>query len=439
MVTVYDVIPDSHADRGGVRKGDILLSVNGNEIRDVLDYRYYITEPRLSLLLHRGPDLLTVPIEKEEYEDIGLEFETYLMDKKATCRNKCIFCFIDQNPHGMRDTVYFKDDDSRLSFLLGNYVTLTNLTNEDIDRIIRMRLSPINISVHTTEPELRCHMMHNKHAGEVLSYLKRLAEANIAINAQIVLCKGVNDGAHLLRTLNDLVGYLPALQSVAVVPAGITAHREGLYPLSPFTEEEAGEVLDQINTFGDLMLKTHGSRLVYPSDEFYLTAKRPLPDEDYYEGYPQLENGVGMITSMQGEFDAAIDYLSEDYDLSRTVTCSIATGEAAYPFIRSLADTLMKRAPHFTCHVYRVENDFFGHTITVAGLLTGQDLIAKLKDKELGDFLLLPTVMLRDEGDRFLDDTTLTELEQALHTPVRLARPTGDDFIQALLSPSEEA
>jgi len=432
MVTVYDVIPDSHADRGGVRKGDILLSVNGNEIRDVLDYRYYITEPRLSLLLHRGPDLLTVPIEKEEYEDIGLEFETYLMDKKATCRNKCIFCFIDQNPHGMRDTVYFKDDDSRLSFLLGNYVTLTNLTNEDIDRIIRMRLSPINISVHTTEPELRCHMMHNKHAGEVLSYLKRLAEANIAINAQIVLCKGVNDGAHLLRTLNDLVGYLPALQSVAVVPAGITAHREGLYPLSPFTEEEAGEVLDQINTFGDLMLKTHGSRLVYPSDEFYLTAKRPLPDEDYYEGYPQLENGVGMITSMRTEFEDALPYIEEDYDLTQRIECSIATGKAAYPFIRSLCEAIAKKHPSFICHVYEIENDFYGHTVTVAGLITARDLINQLKDKELHGLLLIPEVMLMNGEDVFLDNLTVEAVEKALSVNIDTVSSDGADLVNKI-------
>ena len=434
MVTVFDVTKDSLAEKAGIRIGDILLTINGNEIRDVLDYRYYITDTFLSIFLHRGPELLTVSIEKEEYDDIGLEFETYLMDKKHTCRNQCIFCFIDQNPHGMRDTVYFKDDDSRLSFLLGNYITLTNLTEEDIDRIIKMRLSPVNISVHTTNPALRCQMMHNKNAGAVLSYLDKLAKAEIHINAQIVLCKGVNDRDELSRTLKELTAYLPALQSIAVVPSGITAHREGLYPLTPFTKEDAIEVLKQINAFGDEMLEKHGTRLVYPSDEWYLTAECPLPDEDYYEGYPQLENGVGMITSMQNEFALALDYVEEEYDLSQEITCSIATGTAAYPFIKSLADALMQKAPHLTCHVYRIENDFFGHTITVAGLVTGRDLIKGLTGKPLGDFLLLPTVMLRDEGDRFLDDTALTELEDALHTPVRLVRPTGDDFIQALLS-----
>ena len=303
MVTVFNVEKGSLADKCGIRAGDILLSVNQNDVKDVLDYRYYITEEHLSLLVHRGPELLTFTVDKEEYEDLGLEFETYLMDKKHTCRNKCIFCFIDQNPHGMRDTVYFKDDDSRLSFLLGNYVTLTNLKDEDIDRIIKMRLSPINISVHTTNPELRCMMMKNKNAGDVLRYLDRLCKADIAINAQIVLCRGVNDKAELTRTLTDLTAYLPALQSVAVVPAGITAHREGLYPLTPFSKEDAAEVLDTLNAFGEKMLKAHGTRLVFPSDEWYLTAERALPDEDYYEGYPQLENGVGMITSMRAEFE----------------------------------------------------------------------------------------------------------------------------------------
>lgn len=434
MVTVFEVTKGSPADINGIRKGDILISVNGNEIKDVLDYRYYITEKHLSLLVHRGPELFTVTIDKEEYDDIGLEFETYLMDKKHTCRNKCIFCFIDQNPHGMRDTVYFKDDDSRLSFLLGNYVTLTNLKDADIDRIVKMRLSPINISVHTTSPTLRCQMLNNKNAGDVLRYLDRLTKANIAINAQIVLCKGVNDGDELEKTLTDLSHYLPALQSVAVVPAGITKHREGLYPLAPFTKEEARTVLDALNTFGEAMLKKQGTRLVFPSDEWYLTAELPLPDEDYYEGYPQLENGVGMITSMRREFEDALPYLAEDYDLSKTVECSIATGEAAYPFILSLTEALARKHKHFTCRVYKIDNDFYGRTITVAGLVTGGDIIRQLQDKPLGDFLVLPSVMLRDEKDRFLDDVTLDEVENALSTPIRLSLSNGESFIDTLLS-----
>ena len=432
MVTVHSVTPDSLAHKAGIRSGDILISVNGNDVRDVLDYRYYITEKKLTLLLHRGPELVTVKIKKKEYDDIGLEFETYLMDKKQTCRNKCIFCFIDQNPHGMRETIYFKDDDSRLSFLLGNYITLTNLTDGDIDRIIKMRLSPVNISVHTTNPTLRCQMMNNRFAGEVLRYLDRLDKAGIVINAQIVLCKGVNDGAELDSTLKDLAKY-ENIGSVAVVPSGLTKHREGLYPLSPFTKEEAAAVLGQVNAFGDKMLKKRGTRLVFPSDEFYLKAEEPIPDEDYYEDYPQLENGVGMIASMLGEFTAELPYVAEDYDPTKKVRCSVATGYAAYGFIKSLTEKLSQQMPNFRCTVYPIENRFFGEEITVAGLLCGCDLKEQLKDKPLGDFLALPSVMLRDEGDRFLDDTTLADLQKTLGVPIRLSLSTGEDFIRTLL------
>ena len=432
MVTVQSVDHPSLAEKAGFQAGDILISVNGNEIRDVLDYRYYITERSLSIVVHRGPELLTFTVKKGEYDDLGLNFETYLMDKKHTCRNKCIFCFIDQNPHGMRDTIYFKDDDSRLSFLLGNYITLTNLTDADIDRIIKMRLTPINISVHTTNPSLRCSMMNNRFAGDVLRYLDRLDESGIAINAQIVLCKGVNDGKELDRTLNDLAAY-QNIGSVAVVPSGLTKHREGLYPLEPFTKEDAEHVLDQVNTFGEAMLLNKGRRLAFPSDEFYLKAERDIPGEEYYEDYPQLENGVGMIASMRGEFEAELAYLSEDYDTQREIHCSIATGYAAYDFIKELAQTLEEHCPNLNCHVYRIENKFFGENITVAGLICGCDLIEQLKDKPLGEFLILPTVMLRDEQDRFLDDTTLETLEQTLKIPVRLSPSTGEDFIRTIL------
>ena len=432
MVTVKSVDKGSLAAKVGIRAGDILISVNDNEIRDVLDYRYYITECSLSLLVHRGPELLTFKIKKGEYDDLGLNFETYLMDKKHTCRNKCIFCFIDQNPHGMRDTIYFKDDDSRLSFLLGNYITLTNLSDADIDRIIKMRLTPINISVHTTNPALRCQMMNNRFAGDVLRYLDRLNENGIAINAQIVLCKGVNDGKELDRTLNDLTK-LENIGSVAVVPSGLTKHREGLYPLEPFTKEDAAAVLDQVNAFGEKMLSEKGRRLVFPSDEFYLKAERAIPDEDYYEDYPQLENGVGMIASMKGEFEAELEFLSEDYDTEKEIHCSIATGYAAYGFIKELVDILKQHCKNLDCKVYPIENRFFGENITVAGLICGCDLIEQLRDKPLGDFLALPSVMLRDEQDRFLDDTTLEELSQTLNVPVRLSPSTGADFIRTIL------
>ena len=432
MVTVQTVDKASLAEKAGLKAGDILISVNDNEIRDVLDYRYYITEPSLSLLVHRGPELLTFHIQKDEYDDLGLNFETYLMDKKHTCRNKCIFCFIDQNPHGMRDTIYFKDDDSRLSFLLGNYITLTNLTGADIDRIIKMRLTPINISVHTTNPALRCQMMNNRFAGDVLSYLDRLDQSGIAINAQIVLCKGVNDGKELDRSLNDLSAY-QNIGSIAVVPSGLTKHREGLYPLEPFTQEDACAVLDQVNAFGEKMLLEKGRRLVFPSDEFYLKAEREIPEEDYYEDYPQLENGVGMIASMKGEFEAELEYLSEDYDTEQEIHCSIATGYAAYDFIKELAATLEQHCKKLRCSVYPIENRFFGKNITVAGLICGCDLIEQLKDKPLGDFLILPSVMLRDEQDKFLDDITLEEVSQTLNIPVRLSLSTGEDFIRTIL------
>ena len=432
MVTVKSVDPRSLAEKAGLQAGDILISVNENEIRDVLDYRYYITERYLSLLVHRGPALLTFQIKKGEYDDLGLNFETYLMDKKHTCRNKCIFCFIDQNPHGMRDTIYFKDDDSRLSFLLGNYITLTNLSDADIDRIIKMRLTPINISVHTTNPALRCQMMNNRFAGDVLSYLDRLDKSGIAINAQIVLCKGVNDGAELDRTLSDLSAF-KNIGSVAVVPSGLTKHREGLYPLEPFTKEDARAVLDQVNAFGEKMLSEKGRRLVFPSDEFYLKAESAIPEEDYYEDYPQLENGVGMIASMRGEFEAELEYLAEDYDTQKEIHCSIATGYAAYSFIQELVDTLKKHCPNLNCTVYPIENRFFGENITVAGLVCGCDLIEQLQDKPLGNFLALPSVMLRDEQDRFLDDTTLETLSERLNIPVRLSPSTGEDFIRTIL------
>lgn len=435
MVTVSGVEPGSLAEQAGFLPGDILLSVNGNNIADVLDYRYYITEPSLSLLVHRGPELFTFTIEKEEYEDIGLAFETYLMDKKHACRNGCIFCFIDQNPRGMRPTIYFKDDDSRLSFLLGNYVTLTNLKDADIDRIIKMRLSPINISVHTTDPALRCQMMKNKHAGSSLAYLQKLADAGIGINAQIVLCRGVNDGAALDKTLSDLAAYGEAMQSVAVVPAGLTKHREGLYPLTPFSAKEAADVISQVEAFGRQMKKSRGTRLVFCSDEFYLTAGLPLPEEEFYEGYPQLENGVGMITSLRTEFFDALPYLAKDYDLERPIHASIATGKAAYPLISELVEALKSRCPHLDCPVYAIENHFFGETITVAGLVCGCDLKEQLAGKELGDFLLIPSVMLRDEGDRFLDDVTCDELSQALGVPVVPSHTDGEDLIRDLLTP----
>ena len=433
MVTIQSVEQGSRADKAGVRAGDILISVNGNKIADVLDYRFYLIDRSLSLLLHRGPDLVEIQIKKGEYEDIGLEFETYLMDKKQTCRNKCIFCFIDQLPRGMRETLYFKDDDSRLSFLMGNYVTLTNMSDEDVDRIIKMHMSPINISVQTTNPELRCKMLHNRFAGDSLRHLKRLCEAGISVNAQIVLCKGVNDGDELERSLTDLAMLGDSIQSVAIVPAGLTKYREGLFPLAPFTGEEAAAVIEQINRHGEASLQKRGSRLFYAADEFYLQAGLPLPSPHYYEGYPQLDNGVGMLTCMGEEFADAMEYLTEDYDTTVNRNFSIATGRAAYDFISQITNTLCKACPGLTGQVYQIENRFFGPEITVAGLICGCDLYEQLKDKPLGDRLYISSTMLRDGGDLFLDNLSLVELSDKLGVPIIPVDPSGDAFIQALL------
>ena len=435
MVTILDVTPGSLAEKAGILGGDILLAINGHRINDVLDYRFYLTDTDIRLDLHRGAELLSVSIRKGEYDDIGLEFETPLMDKKHSCANGCVFCFIDQLPKGMRKSLYFKDDDDRLSFLHGNYVTLTNLSDEDIDRLIAMHISPVNVSVHTTNPELRVKMMKNKRAGEVLSYLRRLADAGIALCTQIVLCKGLNDGAELERSMRDLLSYSPALRSCAIVPVGLTKHREKCYPLEAFTPEDCAKVIDQVNAFGDECLKTHGSRLFYCSDEFYIRAGRPLPPEDYYEDYSQIENGVGMLTSLASEFDFELDYL-EDYlpDFHAPRKVSLITGDAAYEHLSSLCKKLEARVEGLEITVHRIINHFFGESVTVAGLLTGQDVLAQLKEKPLGNELIYPAVMLKADEDIFLDDMTPTELSKALGgIPLRACRSDGAELIKALL------
>lgn len=433
MVTIASVKKLSLADKAGVCAGDILISVNGNDISDVLDYQFYITEKKLDLVIHRGPELLKISVSKDEYADIGLEFDSYLMDEKRSCRNGCVFCFIDQNPSGMRESIYFKDDDSRLSFLSGNYITLTNLRESDIDRIIKMRMSPINVSVHTTNPELRCKMMKNRFAGSSLSYLKKLADANITINAQIVLCKGLNDSKELDRTMSDLYALYPALSSVSVVPAGLTKHRNGLYPLEGFSDTECAEIIAQVNAFGDKCLKESGSRIFCCADELYLKSKTPFPEASYYGDYPQFENGVGMIVSMLGEFNEEMDYLDEDYDLSQIKSYSIATGEAAFDFICSLSNRLCEKCPSLSGNVYKIENEFFGKSITVAGLICGCDLISQLSGKPLGDTLYVSRNMLRAEGDLFLDNTSVEDAERELGVKIVTVPTDGYEFIKAIL------
>ena len=434
MVKIEFVEKKSRAEKAGILVGDILCAINDREINDVLDYRFFLAEKEVKLALLRNGEQIEVKIKKSQYDDIGLDFETPLMDKKHSCENKCIFCFIDQLPRGMRKTLYFKDDDSRLSFLHGNYITLTNLHDKDIDRIIEMHISPVNISVHTTNPELRVKMMHNKRAGEVLSYIKRLADAGISLCGQIVLCKGINDGEELERSLSDLSEFFPAMQSVSIVPAGLTRYREKLYPLELFTKEEAGAVIDTVNSFGDKMLKVHGIRMFYPADELYLKAERALPDESYYDGYPQIENGVGMITSALAEFYDELDYIHEYIDevkLPRTV--SVVTGVAAYPMVASMARALEEKVSGLKVNVYEVVNNFFGDTITVAGLLTAKDIIEQLQGKDLGEHLFFPENALRADGDMFLDDISPEELSERLGVTATAGHNDGALFIKDIL------
>ena len=414
-VLIAHVEPGSTARRAGICPGDTLVAIDHNEINDVLDYRFYIASRHITLELLRGGRPYTACIRKGEYDDIGLEFETYLMDKQHSCKNKCIFCFIDQMPGGMRETLYFKDDDSRLSFLFGNYITLTNLTDADIDRIIKMHISPVNVSVHTTDPELRVRMMKNPNAAGSLRYLERLAGAGIRINTQLVLCPGWNDGDALEKSLDDLGKLYPGLQSIACVPVGLTRHREGLPQLEPFTPEGAARTIDIIHRFADRMEREHGERVAYPSDEFFLRAGRPIPPAGYYGEFAQLENGVGLLALLEDEFSRA---LGADPSGGHAADLTMVTGVGAYPLIRSFADRVMQKNPGVKIRVQAIVNRFFGETITVAGLVTGQDIVAQLSGTRLGERVLFPAVMLRHERDRFLDDMTLEELGQSLGVPV---------------------
>ena len=426
---ITDVVKGSPAERHGIRPGDYLVSVNGNGIADVLDYRFYLCEKKLHIITTRDGTERPVDSQKGEYDDIGLEFETFLMDKKHSCRNKCIFCFIDQLPRGMRDTLYFKDDDSRLSFLQGNYITMTNLDDADIDRIIKMKMSPINISVHTTNPELRVFMLKNPNAGKSLSYLKRFADAGTEMNCQIVLCRGVNDGAELERTMHDLACLYPAVTSVSIVPAGMTCYRKGLYPLTPFSREEAAAVVAQVETFAEGCLSCYGERIFFAADELYIAAGLPLPDADYYEGFRQLENGVGMMASMREEFDDALSQVQDD---GRKRAVSVATGAAAYTFIRGLCDRIEEKFSGIHINVYQIDNHYFGESITVAGLLTGQDLLEQLRGKPLGEALFIPMSSLRYEGDLFLCGMSVSELSEALGVEVEPCANDGYEFLDKI-------
>ena len=400
---------------GHAHPGDALVSINGNKIIDVLDYKYYAYDERLDVLL-RSPDgqEKTVKLRKREGGDLGVDFEDYLMDRPRSCANNCIFCFIDQLPKGMRKTMYFKDDDARLSFLMGNYITLTNLSPREVQRIIDLHISPINVSVHTTNPELRCRMLKNPNAGKSIDIMRRFAESGIVMNCQIVCCPDINDGAELDRTMHDLAAMYPGVHSVSIVPLGMTKFREGLYPLTPFTKERAGEVLDQVTTFGDECKSRFGTRIFFCGDELYIKAQREIPEDEFYEEYTQLENGVGMFRLMETEFTSALK-LSDEPD---GVPFSIATGVSAAPFFEKLLKKAKEKYPALNGRVYAIVNDFFGHSINVAGLVTGGDLINQLKGKELGQHLFISQNMLRRQEMDFLDDITLVQASNELGVPI---------------------
>lgn len=441
---VKEVMPGSIAQEMEIAPGDVLLAINDREIEDVFDYRYLVKDEYIEVLVRKpdGEEWL-LEIDKEYDDDLGIEFENGLMSDYRSCNNRCIFCFIDQMPPGMRETLYFKDDDSRLSFLQGNYITLTNMSEKDVERIIEMQLAPINISVQTTNPELRCKMLHNRFAGEKLQFLQKFYEGHVEMNGQIVCCKGVNDGEELRRSITDLMAYLPFLRSVSVVPAGISRFREGLYPIALFTQEEAGQIVDMIEQYQKACYDAYGLHFIHASDEFYILAGREFPEEERYDGYIQLENGVGMMRLLMEEFAAAYEmlinnkcYNGDRNALKRKLT--VATGQLACPTLQGLAKQMMEAWPGLEIRVCAIRNDFFGETITVSGLVTGQDLIAQLKERQsagedLGEALLIPVNMLRSGEQVFLDDVTVSDVEEALGIHVVPVESGGQDLVEALL------
>ncbi|MDO4977314.1 MAG: DUF512 domain-containing protein [Eubacteriales bacterium] len=427
---IAEVFPGSIADQCGLVPGDKILSINGNDIQDIFDYQFYIEDEYLEILIReKNGEEYILEIEKDEEEDLGVAFEESLMDQYHSCTNKCVFCFIDQMPPGMRDTLYFKDDDSRLSFLQGNYITLTNMKMEDIDRIIRYHLAPINISVHATNPELRCKLLNNRFAGDLLEKIKRFADANIEMNSQIVLCKNLNDKEELDRTIEDLSKFYPAMGSVSVVPVGVTKFREGLAAVETFDKESAKEVLSQIKGWQERLKESLGNTFVHASDEWFIMAEEEIPEADYYEGFGQLENGVGMMRLLIDEVEEALEACEGD---DRAYEFSVATAKLAYPTIVDLASKIEEKYPNIKIHVYCIRNDYFGESITVSGLLTGIDIINQLKGKPLGECLFLPVNVLKADEDIFLDDITLDEMCETLQTPVNIIESDGEDFVRKL-------
>ncbi|OUQ81669.1 DUF512 domain-containing protein [Flavonifractor sp. An100] len=432
MTVIKAVDPRSPAHRAGVRPGETLAEINGHPIVDVLDYKFYSYDPRLELKLRQSDGTVrTLRVRKSEGEDLGLEFETYLMDRARSCANNCIFCFVDQMPPGMRKSLYFKDDDARLSFLMGNYLTLTNLSPREVQRIIDLRISPINVSVHTTDPKLRGEMLKNPRAGEGIAIMERFAQNHITMNCQIVSCPGINDGSALDKTLRDLAGMFPAVNSISVVPVGVTKYRQGLYPLQPYTKEQAAALVDQVEAFAQAHWEEKGTRLVWCSDEFYLLAGRELPEEEYFEEFTQLDNGVGMLRLLRSEFSRALT-LAEPEELEGIAPFSIATGVSAAPFLGELVDMVQGKCGKIEGKVYPIVNHFFGETITVAGLVTGKDLMEQLRGQKLGERLLIPANMLRSGERVFLDDVTLDEVEEKLGVPVIPVAQDGYELLDAM-------
>lgn len=430
-VKIFDVTTGSHADKAGIKKGETLLSINSNEIVDVLDYRFYQVNRKLTLeVADEDKNVRTIEMTKGEYEEIGLEFETYLMDKQHSCRNKCIFCFIDQLPKGMRESLYFKDDDSRLSFLFGNYITLTNITEHEIDRIIKMHISPINVSVHTTNPELRCKMMNNRFAGDTLKYLKRFADAGITLNCQIVSCPGINDGDELVRTLTDLENL--GVNMTAIVPVGLTRYRENLYPLVPYNKETAGQTIDIIEKMGDECVKKHGRRIFFPGDEFYLLAEREIPSPEFYEDFSALDDGIGMIAYLTDDVGWKLEELDADESLCHKVT--IACGEGVFPYMKRIMSMINEKFPNITINTRAIKNNFFGGGVNVSGLVTGGDLIDQLRDDDLGDRLIITSSMLRFENDLFLDDVSTDDVERELGVTLVPVNNNGNDLVEAVIA-----
>lgn len=429
-VKIYNVTKGSHAEKAGIKSGEILLKINSNEIVDVLDYRFYQVNRQLSLEISDGENERTVEITKGEYDEIGLEFETYLMDEQHSCRNKCIFCFIDQLPKGLRKSLYFKDDDSRLSFLFGNYITLTNITEHEIERIIKMHISPINVSVHTTNPELRCKMMNNRFAGDALKNLKRFADAGITLNCQIVACPGINDGDELLRTMRDLENL--GVEMTAIVPVGLTAYRDGLYPLVPYNKETAAQTLDLIEQYGDMCKEKHGRRIFFAGDEFYILAEREIPSPEFYEDFSALEDGVGMIAYLTDDVKWALEELENDENPNHTVT--VACGTGVFPFMKKIMAMINEKFPNITINTQPIKNNFFGGGVNVSGLVTGGDLINQLKGKNIGERLIIPSSMLRFENDLFLDDVSTNDVERELKVELIAVNNNGADLVNAIIS-----